>query len=213
MNTLRRWTTTVVASFDQMLSQIENHEALITSAIRDVQESAGRANAQLARVRRDGTAMRQRIEELRRQHEQWTERAVKTAALDEAKAIECLRRKKKLETDIADLETHEREHARSEKQLTADIAQIGERLAKLKQQRNLMRTRQSRAEAVALLQQEDSHVLGEIDEIFDRWEAKVAQYETLPSALATDQLEEEFVSAEEQVNLKAELEALIQQKS
>jgi hypothetical protein len=73
-----------------------------------------------------------------------------------------------------------------------------------------MRTRQSRAEALAGLRKDDSTVISEIENIFERWETKVAEYE-LQSEVggeALDDLEDEFISQEEELELKKTLAAL-----
>jgi len=158
--------------------------------------------------------MRKRIEDLKTSQSQWAERAVKTASLDEKRAIECLRRKLKLEKQIAELETQEREHSRIEKQLSHDLGLIDERLSQLKQQRNLMRTRQSRAEAVKALHGNDSGMLCEINEIFDRWESRVAECESYGEFQTTslDELETDFASQEEEEQLKHALHELLEGK-
>jgi len=210
MGTLRRFTSSIAAHFNWMISQIENHEALVNSAIRDVQESAGRAKVQLKRVVVDGQKMRQRLVELQESVGLWEERAKKSASIDEKKAMECLRRKKKALRQISDLEEQEREHARIQKQLESDLVLLDERLKQLKQQRNLLQTRESRAKALGSLQQENASLIGEIDDIFDRWEAKVNEYEIRGEcAIASeDDLGEEFSSEEEEAELKIELAKL-----
>lgn len=213
MKALNRFATSIAASFDWMISQVENHEALVSSAIQEAQEAAARARARLSRVKADGQAMRKRLVELRLEQELWQERALKTAASDEKKAIECLKRRKRLEKQIADTETNERQHAAVERQLSQDLVVIDERLNQLRQQRNVMRTRQSRAEALKAVRNSDSSALNEIDEIFERWEARVSECEMAGSAgsASHDELDEEFVTEEEQQELKNALQELVSQ--
>jgi len=208
MKTVRRWAASIVASFDSVISQVENHDALVQSAIREVQEAAARAKVQLGRVRHDGQLMRRRIIELREQEELWQSRAKESA--EESKALECLKRRKRILTQMTALEEREREHATVERQLIADLGCVEERLRNLKEQRNLMRTRQSRAEALSAASGADSVALGEIDEIFERWETKVSEYEIRGSCdvRTSDALEEEFLTSEEESDLRAELASL-----
>ena len=63
MHAFRRWTAGLVSRVDWMVSQVENHEALAESAIRDVQRAAARARVQLGRVRQDGSTLRRRRDE------------------------------------------------------------------------------------------------------------------------------------------------------
>lgn len=210
MKTLKRIGLSIVSSFDSVISQVENHESIVNCAIREVQETGARAKAQLNKVSQDGQAMRKRLLELKDQTELWQERAIKTAGIDEKKAIECLRRKRRLEKTISELETQEREHARFEKQLAADLIVLDEKVVRLKQQRNVLRTRQSRAEAMRLLQSDDSALVNEIDDIFERWEFRVGEYEARATAFTekVDELDEDYSLQEEESSLRAELDKI-----
>lgn len=210
MKAIKRWTTSITASFDALISQVENHDALVSSAIREMQEAGTRAKVQLSRVKRDGEKLRRRLAELHSSEEQWKERALQCAPLDEQRALECLRRQKRVQREIGELEEQSREHARIERQLSDDMKVVEDKLTKLTQQRNLMRTRQSRAEALRIVREDDSSLLYDIDDIFERWESKVTQYECEGGCGGADNdaLEEEFVSQEEEQELRAQLKAL-----
>lgn len=116
----------------------------------------------------------------------------------------------RIEKQIAELETSERQHAGVERQLSQDLVLIDERLKELRQQRNLMRTRQSRAEALKAIRSSESNALSEIDEIFERWEARVSEYEMQGAAgqEPEDELEAQYLSQEEEQSLKKALEEL-----
>ena len=207
---LKRLTAGIMASFDWVISQVENHDALVQAAIKEGQQAAARAKVQLSRVRKDGKRMRTRKMELDQAIEQWTERAVKLAKEDEKKALECLRRKKRAEQERATLEEQIVEHSKHEDQLNGDLAQLHERLERLKTQRNMMRTRQSRAEAISVIKADDSQLLSEIDDIFERWETQVTEYEIQSSCQLDqyDDFEDEFIEEENLTELQAELEEL-----
>lgn len=212
MKTIRRWTVGLVSSFDWVISQVENHEALVNSAIQDVQEAGARAKVQLKRVRLDGENMRKRLKELHDAEELWKGRAIRSAGENEKRALECVRRSKRIAKEIADLEVQQREHARLEKQLTEDLGNIDVRLADLKRQKNLMRTRESRAQILSAIQKQDSAVISEIEGIFERWETKVSEYEAINEVTRDplDDLESEFVSQEEEEDLKLALSGLLE---
>lgn len=211
MKTIRRWTSSIVSSFDWMISQVENHDAVVNSALKEIQESGARAKVQLTRVGQDGEKIRKRLVDMRESAELWKGRALKSAKLDEKRALECLKRKKRLEVAIAELEGQERTHAKLERQLAEDLILIDEKILGLKQQRNILRTRQSRAEAFRALQGQDSHMISELDDIFDRWETKVTQYELQGNLISSedDDFENEFASEEEESELRNQLKDLI----
>lgn len=210
MRTIRRLGSTIISSFDAIFSQIENHEAIVNSAILEVQESSAKARLHLSRVSQDGQRLRKRILELEEQIDIWQERAKKTASLDEAKALECLKRKRRLEKQAKELTEQQVEHSRLEKQLSADLSLMEDKINKLKQKRNIMKTRQSRADAMKLLNSEDYTLVNEIDVLFDRWENQVAGYEYGSNILAeqNDEIEYLFSTEEEDLSLRQELEQI-----
>lgn len=210
MKAFRRFTSRLSASFDWVSRQVENHEALVNCTIRDVSRHAAQAKVQLRRVERDGRAMKRRIKELHEQALLWEDRARQSKEQDEKKALECLRRKRKAEKEVSELELQAVEHKKVEDQLKRELSAIEEKLQQLTRQRNLMRTRESRAAALTSLPGTETQLVSEIEEVFDRWDARVTQYELqTDSGLTTqDELEEEFLSQEEEQELSEELASL-----
>jgi phage shock protein A len=206
-----RWklmTTSFVAKIDGFISQIENHEAQVTSALKDLEQGTSRAKVQLVRVERDGGALRQALAEEKEAATRWRERAKREEA--EQRALECLRRSKRSELRAAELTTQTSEHERVEQQLRRDVLTLERRLVELRQQRNTMRTRQSRAEALEVVQGSGGFDGNEIGAIFERWEMRVTESEIASGCLSSsaDSLEEELSSAEEEAELRSELRAL-----
>ena len=95
MKTIKRITTSLCANFDWAITQIENHEALVNVAMRDIQHAGAKAQGQLNRVRKDGEQMRAKLADLKSAEALWADRAVRCAAVDEGKALECVKRRKK----------------------------------------------------------------------------------------------------------------------
>jgi phage shock protein A len=149
--------------------------------------------------------------ELQAQVESWQQRAKNLGSSDETKALECVRRAIKLTKQVTQLEEQEREHSNREKALAKDLAVVEERLAALRQQRNIMRTRQSRAEALRLIQQVDSHVVADIDDVFNRWDSQVSACEMQAhvSYENEDPLDEEISTQEEESEARAMLSDLL----
>jgi len=204
----KRFTSGVMSSIDGFIAQVENHEAQATSALRELEQGVGRSKVQLARVGRDGATLRQTLGEEREAAVRWRERARRET--NETRALECLRRAKRGETRSAELDAQVSEHERIEQQLKRDVLTLETKLVELRQQRNTMRTRQSRAEALVIVQGNGAVNGNEIGHIFERWEERVAESEVASGCVTvtTDALEEELTSAEEEAALKLELEAL-----
>jgi phage shock protein A len=205
---IKRWTHGFVASIDSMIVQVENHEALVTSALRELEHGVARSKVQLLRVERDGKALKQALEEEREAGARWRERAQREE--DEARALECLRRHKRCLARISELTSAQAEHQRVEAQLKRDVQTLERKLLELRQQRNTMRTRQSRADAFSVVQGQGDVERGEIGEIFERWETRVAESEVASGCLIAtlDSFDDEFLNAEEEAALKLELRAL-----
>jgi len=208
MARIKRWTHGVVASIDEFIVQIENHEAQVSSALRELEQGVARAKVQLGRVERDGKSLRQSLSEEQEAAQRWRDRARREA--DETRALECLRRCKRSEARTRELRHRLGEHERVEQQLTRDVRTLEIRLSEMREQRNLMRTRQSRAEAFNVVQGGGDGVATELGEMFERWETSVAETEVASGCLTAslDDFEEGFVDAEEEAALKLELRAL-----
>jgi phage shock protein A len=204
----KRFTSGFLSSIDGFIAQVENHEALATSALRELEQGVGRSKVQLARVGRDGVTLRQTLAEEREASVRWRERA--KGETNETRAVVCLRRSKRSEVRHLELENQATDHERIEEQLKRDVQTLEVRLVELRQQRNTMRTRQSRAEALVVVQGNGGANSGEIGDIFERWEERVSEREVMSGlvAVTADVLDEELTSAEEEAELKLELEAL-----
>lgn len=211
MNRVKRWVVSVTGWVDHALAQIENHEATVTAAIARVRQSAARARVQLKRVERDQHALREALLREQEAVEAWRRRA--KAVADEDKAIECLRRHKASKRRVAVLQHRLAEHERSHKELSEGVRVLNERLAELSERKNLMRTRQSRAEAAHGMANA-SGPIGELEDVFERWETRVGEIE-IASELADpiDAFEADIEAAEETEDLRAELEALRNEES
>lgn len=210
MRMLKRWVSCVTTNFDWVLTQVENHEALVDSAIREMQAAGGKARVQLGRVKRDGEAMRQRLAQFKEQEQAWTERAIRLGSSEQEKAIECLRRRKAVQIEISSLERQSQEHDRLETQLIADLKHLSTRIDELKRKKNTMTARQYRAEAMRAGQTEDMVLISELGDIFERWETRLAEAETI-NLTPEDNLESELKSEEEQAQLRTELTDLLAQ--
>lgn len=209
MARIKRWTHGFVASIDSLIVQVENHEALATSALCELEQGVAGSKVQLMRVERDGRALKRALTEERDASQRWRERARREE--NQPRALECLRRHKRAEARVAELTENQAEHERIEEQLKRDVQTLERRLFELRQQRNTMRTRQSRAEAFSVAQGAGTDVVdGEIGRIFERWETRVAETEVASGCLvaSVDGLEQELLDEEEAASLQLELQAL-----
>lgn len=203
MNRMKRWTMSVTSWVDGVLAQIENHEANADAAIVRVRKSTARARVQLRRVERDQTKLKDNLAAEDEASSAWLRRV--KATKDEDAALECLRRAKTAERRCARLRERLGEHERTHKELSDGIGQLNDRLSELVERRNLMRTRQSRAEAMHGMATATTPI-GDLEDLFERWETRVTEVEIASDAADyVDTFEAEFESAEQTAALLEEL--------
>lgn len=211
MNRMRRWKMSVTSWVDGVLAQIENHEATVSSAIGRVRQSTARARVQLKRVERDQRELRDALQREEAAVQSWRRRA--KDAEEEAKALECLRRHKGSERRVLHLRQRLEEHERAHKELSEGIRALNARLGELTERKNMMRTRQSRAEAAHGMAY-TSGPLGDVEDVFERWESRVGEIEIAGEcADPIDSFEAGYESLEEDAELLIELEALRREES
>ncbi len=211
MNRMKRWTMSVTSWVDGVLAQVENHEAAVSSAIGRVRQATARARVQLKRVERDQQAMRDTLLEEEEAIDAWRRRA--KAADDETVALECLRRHKAAERRVLRLRQRLAEHERSHKELSDGIRILNGRLSELTERKNLMRTRQSRAEAAHGMASTTGPI-GDLEDVFERWETRVGEIEIASDcAEPIDLFEAEIEAVEDSASLRLELEELRAERS
>ncbi len=211
MSLIRRISTSITSSVDRAVSKVENHDAIINAALRDTQRAAAKSRVRLERVRKDGNSLKTRYGELQHAVVRWTERAKNVAVTDEAKALECLRRRKDCEAQLRSLRDSIEKHEELESRIAEQVKKIEARIGEVSQQRNMMRSRQSVAEAMRTINNIEGVSYGEIEDTFDRWEINLGEAEILMGSVSTsDPLDSEFLAEEDTAELRAELEELLE---
>jgi len=208
----KRWTSGLVTRVDSIVVQIENQEALVESALLDLSQRAAKARAQVTRVHKDGETLRRRLDEAEHEATQWRDRA--RTEPDQTRALECLRRAKRATQRRAELAARSAEHEQSEQLLRRDVATVEQRLGVLREQLGTLRARQTRAEALALLRNVQGDGGYEVDNVLERWDARVLETEILAGCAedAYDPFREKFEHDEELAELLGELAALREEK-
>lgn len=211
MSRMKRWTMSVTSWVDGMLAQVENHEAAVNAAVGRVRQATARSRVQLKRVERDQQALRHTLSEEEQAADTWRRRA--KSADDETVALECLRRHKAAARRVVQLRQRLVEHEHAHKELSEGVRVLNARLCELTERKNLMRTRQSRAEAAHGMA-ETSGPIGNLEDVFERWESRVGEIEIgAECANTVDAFEAELDTADETTSLRLELEELRSEQS
>lgn len=217
MNLFKRIVTTVHSGVDRTVASMENHEAVVDAALRESREALVRAKVRLARLEKDGSKQRDRITELTSEIELWTERARISADDDRQKALACLQRKNMREKELARVREQKQEHDKITSQVRGSIDESANRVGALQAQRNHMRSREAAAQAGSIVHNLDSRMGADVESAIERWEIKVGQSELQNASHESDDyiqddLEQEFLSSEENRSLEAELDELLNNK-
>lgn len=213
MNAIKRIAISLNASLDQFLGQVENHEAVAESSIREAERSAFKARLQFRRIQLQHQRVEKRVEELKLARENWKGRAVKASGGDEAEALECVRRMKAAEEEMVGLKEQARQYVDLEAQLGADLRTVDSKLQELRTRRNLLAGKAARSEAAQAIERVTNEAGVQVEGVFDRWEAQIeAAAPFCDSSLRTDALEAKFRREEEQAELKSVLAELIAKK-
>ncbi len=211
MSLIQRISATFTSSVDRAVSRIENHDAIINAALKDTRRAAARSRVRLERVRRDGNALKTRYRELETAAERWADRARSIAGDDETRALECLRRRRECLAQLENLKESIARHDELEQRIGEQVQSIEERIKEVTEQRNMMRSRQSVADAMHAMNSVQGDSAIDIEDTFDRWEINLGETEILFGTTHTsDPLDTAFLEEEDKAELRAELEELLE---
>lgn len=210
MSLIRRISATITSSVDRAVSRVENHDAIINAMLRETQVAAARSRVRLERVQKDGNSLKTRRRELDFAIERWTDRARKVAASDQQKALECLGRRRECQRQLEKLRDSIEKHGELEARIAEQVKKIDARIKEVSLQRNMMRSRQSVAEAMRAIHSIEGMSCSDIEDTFDRWEINLGETEIMTGAYSTaDPLDTGFLAEEDTAELEAELDELL----
>lgn len=213
MSIIRRLSATLASNIDRVVGEIENNDAVIQATLTELRKKVAAAKVRLAQVHRQEVNLNRQIEKRRADEQLWGERAVAAASTDEARALECIRRRQQCRQQAQRLEQGQQHYQLTAEKLARGVAEGEERLAEMGQKHTLMRARQSTAEALSAANQAGDDFLQQMEDGFDRWEVKILQEEmAVDSDDMLDPLDREFSNAENEQALRDELAALLKKE-
>lgn len=195
---------TVKHTITTFLDQIENQEAVVTAGIRELEQGTARVRVHRKRSERRIEQLEQRIAALARDAEAWRDR-VHRSRDDRTRALECVRRLRAAEqARTAQLAELEQQRTLRDK-IGRDEAAIEAKLAELRTRAASLSSREVRASAST-----GALGTGDIDAVFDRWEARLEGVEASGDATSGDDgFAREFTQAEDEAATEAELERIL----
>lgn len=214
MSFVKRFSATVASRFERVLSEIENHDAVIEASLNGMRKKVATAKVFLARVQEQERQLCQQIDEQTQQAELWRQRAIGVAKQDEAKALQCISRSRDCEQRRQSLQRSLETYRQSSASLLQEIEFSEQRLLELTQKLTLMRARHSSCEARVATSGKDCDAEHLLQDAFERWEINVAQMELgIEADLNQDVMEQEFTQHEQEQALRQALAELLTQEA
>jgi len=210
MSIFKRLSATLVSRIDHVVGEIENHDAVIQATLSDMRKKIAEAKVRLGQVRHEQQQLKHQLQEQQDNGLLWRKRAIECAKENEDKALECLSRRRCCQQKAKTLGKTLEQYTQTADRLAQDIETSQQRLTEMKQKLTLMRARQSTSLALNATDEVSNHCANALEDSFNRWEVSIAQTEiSLDVDDATDTLEQDFISQEQQEVLQKELMALL----
>ena len=213
MSIMKRLSATLFSRIDRAVGEIENHDAVIQATLNEMRKKVAEAKVRLNQLIREQKTLRAQIQEQDEQSQQWRRRAVEGAKSDESVALECVNRARQCDQRKARLASSLEALDGMTDKLAGDIETSEQRLSAMKQKLTVMRARESTSSALSSTSVENIDNKEMLDETFDRWEINISQSEmAIDTSDPIDAMEREFVTKEQQLELRPELKALLEKE-
>ena len=212
MKLIKRLTTSLTATLDSAVGQIENHDAIIDATIKQTKQAVAKTKAQINTLLQQQQAYEAQFKESQNQMDTWEQRAIKLAESDQAKALQCLARRNQCQNNLERLTTLIEQQKSLINDVTINLNKLHMRMDEMSQKHHSMRSRQTVANVNRLIgsvSQDES-----ANDTFERWESIVMEHEmALGDIHAIDPLDAEFSQQESDVELLKQLAELTNGKT
>lgn len=208
---LKHFVASISASFDDLVSKIENHEAVAGATILEIRSAAAKIRTQL-------NITRQRTETLQNQEQgfieectRWQARAQQCGSENKERALRCIQALEQAEQQQATAARQLQDNLRLQQELQQHLETVEQRLAELQRKRESLTARAARNKVTRHV--ENTLPGSDSDAVFTRWEESVLtdEYASLPltDPAPEEELDREFRQQETQTRLEARLAALL----
>ena len=213
MSLIKRISATFMARLDGIVSDIEDHEAVVQTSIDELRHKVAQARARFNQMQREEAQLQERIEQLGNDEARWAQRARSCAKEDPAKALACIERRQQCQAQAKHLSESLVTYRQAATRLSRDVADSESRLQALNTRHSMMRARQSGSAARVAGVDSDLVSLREVETSFERWDARLSDQELrLGDISMSDSLDDSFSREEQDAQLRAELDAILQQE-
>lgn len=210
MSRMKRTLSALFYKVDQVVGEIENHDAVITQAIAEQQKMLAKARIEYRRLQSQRTKAEDDILALREKTKTWKDRALGVGE-DEDTAVACVAQMERLEAQVEQRQRMVAEFQQAQVRMNEDIQRAEAQLRDLKQKHQLLRARQTTADALGSLGDLGQTRGHDLQDSFDRWEVRISQHEVLTDVelgIDDEALDRQFRKEEDRAKLKSRLQDL-----
>lgn len=211
MKLFKKLAISVNSRIDAVADRFENREALSSAYIREYERIVAKAKVRLAQVDHEVLRLEHSCSDLDSKIKLWADRARRIHGTDETKALECVARMTKCEENRKQVLKSLEDTRELKSRMARDVDHIFQKLKAHKRRHQNLASRQVCADAVHVMQDADTGLETDIDDLFMRWETDVVASELharLPDA-HNDLLDHEFDMDEQEQALRITLEEII----
>jgi len=215
MKIFKKLAVSIQANAENIAGKLENHEAVAQSMIADMEKSVAHARVHFMKVQTDRKKVESKLLHITKDLALWKTRARQVSTIDKNRAIECVKRVKNCQGDIARLENDKKELYITEKKLQSNLAVLGQKLAEIKRKKHSLSCRQSCVDALGSSKKVENLHGDDLIETFERWETDVMVHESVLGDHVEDQdeLNEQFQEQEDNEELHLMLDEILSEQN
>lgn len=212
MRPVSRIMTTITAQFDQLVSQIENHEAVAEASLRNLREDIRNARFQYKMIQRDLEKIQIKQSQNEKEIDNWKDRARRYHSEDREKALHCVKRLKQFEAETTHLNQRETDLSESALHLQKQLSRVESQYQSLRNKMQSLACRDHAAQIKNRIYFSGGNEDG-VNDIFERWERKITHKEVSGEMTceSVDPIGQEIQQKEEDQDIEMALEELVKQ--
>ena len=134
---LKRLVASISASFDDLVSKIENHEAVAEVTLQEIRTAAAKIRSQLNITRQRIEYLQNQDNSLQQDCERWQARALQCSEHDRERALRCVQALEQCEQQKKALRQQIQENTRLQEELIRHLNHVEQRLSELQFKRDL----------------------------------------------------------------------------
>lgn len=214
MNKLKKLTTTITASFDSIINEFENQDAIIQGAISEIKESKALLSAQMKKLENANYRANEKLTQLQLEISKWEKRVQDSFQTNPGLAHNCSKKivliEKEIKLILKEIEANKKSIARiheEKEKITTKLIEVQSKHRELLSKETQLKANNS----VKGMNTSES-----LNTVIDRWEEKLIRHECSQDHGVLneghDPLEEHFLEEELELEIQEKLNELTKQK-